>query len=1100
LAEGMNPPREGAPRTEGAGRKEVSCLALTFFYDYLAAHGKSRLVVQEGLPYTPQFLDDRLNWIDYATFLEIERRVAAQFPDDPDLFVKIGLSLGTTGGLGFIRVILRAVISPFAAYSWIPILVKRFLFPFVTVKFEQTGPSSVRGTYVFDQNYPPSESFFDTVHGMLISVPHMLGAPPARITRNRISTHEMHFDIQVAQWAGLGQRIRGWLGWVMTVLRLRRQNMQEAAAELEYANRLLQEKVDALTEAKAQLDRRVRDLTLLNTLGRTATSELDLKRTLRIAAQVISEGLDGCPVSILIAEGSPPGLVAATYLPVDPQQASTLRTLSHPDNPWTQALLHRRESVRLPVAGQAWTAVPLQSRQRTVGALLLGLDAGQPQDQGLLESLASQLAIAVENAISYRLIAELRDTLEMRVEERTAELEEARTKLEDTVARLEQADRAKANFFTNVNHELRTPLTLILAPLDDLEVQLAEAPAEVTDQLRHIRRNAAHLLHLVNEILDFSKLDAGGMKIEPQDIDLAEIVDDVVATLHPLATRKQLTVIWEPPSLGVPVSGDPRLLRRVVVNLLGNAVKYTRARDSIVVRVRGEQEAAVVEVEDSGPGIRVEDQGHIFERFHRAADADVRAEGSGIGLAMAHDIVQLHAGTIELVSEPEQGCLFRVRLPRGSATMTTARVERRAQERPVTDAVDLDAAHLLGPAVWEAPERPSPQDREISTRVLLVEDNPEMRDFLHRMLVRQHNVLLAEDGVRGLELAAAELPDVVVSDVMMPRMDGYTLCRRLKDSPMTRNIPVILVSARHGTDAALEGFAAGADDFVTKPFSPPELLARVNAQIRIRTLAVTLIRLEKQSSLGVLAAGIAHELLNPVNAIINAVPSIRKSLDRIKAGQATTRDPDMVNALLDAVEASGGRMHGVVRGVLTYSRQERVPRLAESPLSTEIESVLSILRFRLDQGFTVHRAYGFDEPVAHYGEWIGQAVMNLVGNALDAMQGNGGKNIWIRTEKDGNRVRIRIRDEGPGVPAPLREKIFDAFYTTKPPGTGTGMGLAISREIIEMHRGTLELNTAVTTGAEFVISLPIASEGLVRVADPSPRARHEPAEVAAEVR
>ncbi len=1042
--------------------RDVSCLALTFFYDYLESHGISRSAIQQGLPFDEAWLNDRLNWIDYPTFLEIERRMAALFPGVPDLFYEIGRTFASTRGLGFTRVVVRGLISPYQAYSRVPALVSRFLFPFVTITFERVGPSSVRGRYVFHPEFPPSPAFLDTVRGILTGIPQAMGAPAAIVRMQRSGTHEVTFDVAITQWTGMVERVRGWFGSLTGHARIA--NLDDVTTELEEANRLLQEKVAALTEAKQALDRRVRDLTLLNALARTATGELDARQLLRRAATTISEGLDRAPVALLLLDGDGGLLVLAASAGVAPPDQRALRSLNTTDA--AAAARITRGPGRVRVSGRGWATNPLLSHDKLVGAMLVGLPEAEGVDPALFESMAGQLAVSVENAQSYRVIADLRDNLEIRVRERTAELEEARTSLQDTVARLEQADRAKAEFFTHVNHELLTPVALILGPLDDMQAMLEAGRTDDLDvNVAKARRNARALNQLVLELLDVARLSAGALPMERADLELVALAADVVETLRPLAERRGITLTMEPTAEPAGVVGDEKLLRRVVVNLVGNAVKYVRARDRVTVRVRAVDGQAVLEVEDTGPGIALHDQARIFERFARAS-TDRAVIGSGVGLAMARELVLAHDGSIELESEPEKGALFRVRLPLGQAAYAPPVLQPpAARPPPADDAVDLDVPERL-------PIEPREQAPPSSTRsrVLVVEDNPDMRAFLVQILRRTHHVTDVSDAREARAIAERELPDVIVSDVMMEPMDGLALCRELKGNVATRGIPILLVSARHGSEAVLEAFAAGADDYVTKPFSPPELLARVKAQVRIRSLAMALLRMEKQYSLGVLSAGIAHELLNPVNAVVNAVPPLRRTVDRL-APDPASREVTQAHALLEAVEVSGRRMHNVVRGILAYTRQDAEPRPRTSLLSTEIEAVLTILRYRLEN-VTVHQQLDWDEPILHYPEWIDQVLMNLLVNALDAMPGGG--DLWIHVGRVGENVCIRVRDSGPGVPSELRERIFTPFFTTKPPGKGTGLGLAIAREIVAMHRGTLELDPAPAGGASFVVTLPIA--------------------------
>ncbi len=1055
--------------------KGVSCLALTFFYDYLAEHGIPRLTLQKDLPYSPEYLDDRLNRIDYPTFLRIEQRMADLFIDDPQCFKNIGRSVADTGGFGFIRVLTRATISPFQLYNRISRLTNRFLFPFITITFQRTGRRQLRGSYRFDREHPPSDAFFETVLGILEGLPKVVGAKPATVQMRRVSPLEAVYDVTLSgRWLGLGDALSHPARRALKLARVRWQNLGEAAEELEQANSLLQEKVQDLTLAKSALDRRVRALSILNELSKVATSERDLSALLRQALDIISRSFDSAPTAILMAEGQPPGLMVAGTAGLDGDQMSRLMDLSDPDAPLTVSLCGDQIPGRLP-SRPPMTLIPMVSRERSIGVFAMGEVEGY--DASLLEPMASRLAVSIDNAVSYRLIADLRDNLELRVQQRTGELEQAKARLTGAVGKLERAQAAGREFFTNLSHEFKTPLTLILSPLDDLEARLKDRGMTGTQEdVTHIRHNARRLLHLIEEILGVAKLDAEQMPLNEEVVDLGNVVTDTVAALRPLADRYGIALQEQLPGEPLTVLADPTLLHRALWNLVSNAIRYCDRGDSVTVRLTqvAPHEEIVMEVEDTGPGIPEDQQERIFERFQRVTDSRGRGvEGSGIGLALVREIVRIHQGKVSLESTQNEGALFRITLsgdrlrdgdpdPDHGDWLGPTNID--LHDLPAADDDDSD----------ELEDAPRSTDRDDRTgdgaRILLVEDDPEMRRFLVRLLTRQHEVITAEDGERGLAAARDQMPDLVVSDVMMPRMDGYELCRRLKADQHTRNIPVVLVSAIHDNEASLHGFAAGAADFVVKPFSPQDLMARVNSQIRIQDLTRTVMRMERQTALGLLAAGVAHEVLNPVNVVINAVRPIRRSMERLRAGDG---EGEAARRLLPAVESAGGRIDRVVKDMLRIASHGQHEIQQRASLCDGIESVLSLLSYRQKGIEGVHRDYRWEGHLMCYPDLLNQVVTTLVVNALDAMEEGGGGNIWIITEQAGDMVRVRVRDDGPGIPPLERDRIFLPFFTTKMGRKNAGMGLAIARDIIALHHGKLELHPGVDGGAEFVISIPL---------------------------
>lgn len=400
----------------------------------------------------------------------------------------------------------------------------------------------------------------------------------------------------------------------------------------------------------------------------------------------------------------------------------------------------------------------------------------------------------------------------------------------------------KMDFLTNVSHDLRTPLTLILGPVETL-VENPTAPG-ARHLLKTIRRNAHRLLYMVDQLMDLRKLDAGGLRLDARPGDLAAFVRDTAQLFDEAADEKQIryTCATEPDEL--PAWFDHDKVEGVLCNLLANAFKFTPPGGHITVRVdttgRAPDAWAQIRITDSGPGIAPEDQARIFERFYQAPSRDgTRNRGTGIGLALSKEFVELHRGVLRVESTPGRGSTFTVHLPLGNAHLPAGErtehghAERREPDRQAGyyldvaghDAVD-EPAHGDGAAPAPDPSRP---------RVLVVEDNAEVRHHLCEVLEGTCHVLTARDGKEGVEMARSVHPDLVLSDVMMPEMDGMELCRQLKTHFATSHIPVVLLTARlTDPDQQMQGLETGADDYVVKPFHPGLLRARVHNLIQSR--------------------------------------------------------------------------------------------------------------------------------------------------------------------------------------------------------------------------------------------------------------------------
>ncbi|MEM6287335.1 MAG: ATP-binding protein [Bacteroidota bacterium] len=430
-----------------------------------------------------------------------------------------------------------------------------------------------------------------------------------------------------------------------------------------------------------------------------------------------------------------------------------------------------------------------------------------------LLALGGLLAVAYSGRV--RSLTERQRVLGALVAERTADLEAEKETVAAQARDLASLNEAKTRLFANVSHEFRTPLTLTLGPLDDV---LSEMHGPITPQTRaqlHLaRRNADRVLDLVEQILDVSRMESGEMELVRQALDLGSFVETLAEGVRPLADRKAIDLSVSVPAGPTPVSADPVLVEKALANLISNALKFTPAGGTVRVSLSATDGAASVSVRDSGPGIPEADLPHVFDRFYQAARSDRPAEpGTGIGLALAREVADLHGGLLAVESEEGFGSLFTLSLP----------FEAVPEGALVTPTAPPVAA--LSEAVAQPPsDDGTTADR---TTVLVVEDHGDVRAHVRQHLAPEYRVLEAVDGVEGLECARAHLPDLVLSDLMMPRMDGIALCQALKADPDTAFIPVVLLTARAAVEDRLGGLDSGADDYLTKPFDVRELKARV---------------------------------------------------------------------------------------------------------------------------------------------------------------------------------------------------------------------------------------------------------------------------------
>jgi PAS domain S-box-containing protein len=530
-------------------------------------------------------------------------------------------------------------------------------------------------------------------------------------------------------------------------------------------------------------------------------------------------------------------------------------------------------------------SVPLQriGDREPYGYLVAGLNRYRRLDddyRGFLELLANQLSAAIARA-------------------RAFEAERER------VEQLAELDRAKTTFFTNVSHELRTPLTLLLGPTEDaLSDPDHELDAAQRRRVEIVQRNGERLLKLVNTLLDFSRLESGRVEAVHEQLDLTHYTIELASMFESAYARSglTLTIVCEP--LPTRPYVDREMWAKIVLNLLSNALKAT-LHGGVTVQLSDHGDHAQLTVADTGVGIPPEEQERLFERFHRVSGVSLRThEGSGIGLALVAELARLHGGSVSVESEVGVGSTFRVTLPYGRTHLSDARVVDRVVD-DVPETARYSAGYLAEALRWLAAEdtAPDPAPRPAGTlaRVLVVDDNADMREYVQNLLQDSYAVETAPDGAAALALIKAAPPDLVLTDVMMPVLDGFGLLSAIRADPAITHLPVVMLSARSGDDATVEGLEAGADDYLIKPFSARELLARVKANLELDRVRRLVTELERSRQLLDNAEGLAHIGSWEIDLRAQTVrmsPELCRILGYPPAEVTTAR----LDAILDAVD------------------------------------------------------------------------------------------------------------------------------------------------------------------------------------------------------
>jgi signal transduction histidine kinase len=840
-----------------------------------------------------------------------------------------------------------------------------------------------------------------------------------------------------------------------------------------------------------------RRLKTLQTLAARTQGAMTAEAACAAAAQVLGENPADLPfalIYLLTPDGARATLAGAVGIEPETSTSPAEIDLASADPSLPPAVLAALAEVVASGAAQLLeefppgAALPADQPAPGRGLVIPIAQPGEGRPTGVLISALSPRLVLDESYRSFLTLAA--GQIATAVASARA-LEEAKARAQA----LAEIDRAKTAFFSNVSHEFRTPLTLMLGPTEEALAEGETLPAEDRRRWQLVHRNGLRLLKLVNTLLDFSRIEAGRVQAVFKPVDLAAYTAELASVFRSAIEKAGMRLILDLPPLPEPVFVDRDMWEKIVLNLVSNAFKYT-LEGEIEVSLRADGGSAVLAVRDTGTGIPEAELPKLFDRFYRVEGARGRThEGTGIGLALVQELARLHGGTVAVESvfgSAATGSTFTLTIPLGKEHLPAERIgairtlpSTNLGAQPFAEEALLLASADREPSEPEVP--PAPPAGEEAARILLADDNADMGDYVRRLLAGRYEVELVADGEAALAAARLRPPDLVLTDVMMPRLDGFGLLRELRADPRTSTIPVILLSARAGEESRVEGLERGADDYLIKPFSARELIARVGAHLemaRVRKQAeselerllasATEARQQAEAANRIkdeFLATVSHELRTPLNAILGWVQLL----------QVSHYDEESTRRALATIERNARAQNQLIEDLLDVSRIiSGKLRLDLRPvdLLVVVQAAIEVVRPTAEnKGVRIQAILDpLPGPVSGDPGRLQQIVWNVLANAIKFTP-KGGR-VQVRLERVNSHVEIVVSDTGIGIKPEFKPYVFERFRQADASSSrsygGLGLGLAIVRHLVDLHGGTVRAESAGEgQGATFVIGLPL---------------------------
>ncbi len=778
----------------GKGKKEVSCKFVILLVNALKVHNIPLEVIFEGVPYDHSYLLNKHERIEWHYWGRILSNLKPYFTSKG--FETLGADFvkdkGFTQGLivSFVMYssskLARLLIKPLNNFV-------KDVISCVPYRQEWLGENKTRIIGLVEEGYETIPEFFMTCKGSFEQYGIFGGVKNVNVDLTLMERGAV-CDIT---W----EKSPGIFGRFTRVLKLL-VNIKKTFYEQSDSYSILLEKYQKLDESKAVLQKQTTNLKTAYEITKSIQQIRDIKTTLNSITSILIKDTEIASASIKLMKDTD-----GNTLELESLSGDSITT-----KPLCQNILINNE-----ILGE----LEVQPK----------LEADISELEKLMDYILPVIDISIYNSLVLRTITDYKNNLELKVEERTAELITAQQELSKTISLLKEAQQNQNRFFTNISHEFRTPLTLILGPAEQI-MGLAKNEKN-KENARIIFRSAKKLKKLTNQLLDLARLGSNNMKLETRLQNLIPILSEIVSSFFSMAEARKIILKFIPHEETIMIYLDRDKLEKIMNNIISNALKFTSMGGKVIVETFQKENEIEISVSDTGIGIPENELNKIFDRFYQVDNKPHREyEGTGVGLSLTKELVELHKGRISVASIDGQGSTFKVILPLGKDhlhedeifddSIMADKKEPEDKPIPVYTGDDLNFKNVNTDNL----ETESDNEQEIFD-LMIVEDNADLRRYLYNIMKQEFRIIEAVNGEDGLTKSFQQIPDIIISDVMMPKMDGFQMCSKLKSDSRTSHIPVILLTAKATLSDKIEGFECGADSYIMKPFEATELKARI---------------------------------------------------------------------------------------------------------------------------------------------------------------------------------------------------------------------------------------------------------------------------------